>query len=279
MTETKFRGYTSAPLPFMGQKRRFVPDFKEALKLFNEKTVFVDLFGGSGLLSHVAKRERPDARVVYNDFDDYHVRLANVERTNHLLSDLKEIAIKVPREKQLPPHIRGAVLERIRQDKESGFVDYITLSSSLLFSIKYVESYEELSKATMYNRIRKDGYNCSGYLDGLEIVKYDYKELFAQYKDQKNVVFFVDPPYLSTETGTYRGYWKLADYLDVLQCVKDVSFMYFTSEKSSIIELLDWISDNSQVASPFNGAIQKETRNRLNYQSSYKDIMLYKKAG
>lgn len=63
------KNYTSAPLPFMGQKKRFIREFRKALREFDHATVFVDLFGGSGLLSHVTKRERPDARVIYNDFD------------------------------------------------------------------------------------------------------------------------------------------------------------------------------------------------------------------
>lgn len=279
MTKTTSKTYTSAPLPFMGQKRRFVADFKEALKLFDKETIFIDLFGGSGLLSHVAKHERPNARVIYNDYDDYHKRLANIERTNALLADLRTIVAEVPKEKKLPEHIRAEVLARVTMDAKSGFVDYITLSSSLLFSMNYSNNLEELSKETMYNNVKKDGYNCEGYLDGLEIVKQDYRELYEQYKGRKDVVFIIDPPYLSTEAGTYKSYWKLADYLDVLQVVKGVSYVYFTSNKSSLIELLDWISRNLQAENPFNGAIQRVSQNQMNYQASYKDIMLYKKVG
>ena len=47
----------------------------------------------------------------------------------------------------------------------------------------------------------------------------DYKEVFKRYKDVPGVVFLVDPPYLSTEVGTYKMYWRLADYLDVLNAV------------------------------------------------------------
>lgn len=277
MTKSIFKSYTSAPLPFMGQKRRFVADFKEALKLFDEETIFIDLFGGSGLLSHVAKRERPNARVIYNDYDDYHKRLANVERTNALLADLRTIVVGIPKEKKLPAHTRAEVLARVVIDEKSGFVDYITLSSSLLFSMNCVNNFEELSKSTLYNCVRKDNYSCNGYLDGLEVVKSDYRELYEQYKGRIGVVFIVDPPYLATETGAYKCYWKLADYLDVLQIIKGVSYIYFTSNKSSLIELLDWISRNLQAENPFDGAIQKETLNQMNYQSRYKDIMLYKK--
>lgn len=39
--------FNSAPLPFMGQKRRFAGEFRKALGQFPDATVFVDLFGGS----------------------------------------------------------------------------------------------------------------------------------------------------------------------------------------------------------------------------------------
>lgn len=47
--------YLSAPLPFVGQKRMFAKEFIKVLEQFPENAVFVDLFGGSGLLSHIAK--------------------------------------------------------------------------------------------------------------------------------------------------------------------------------------------------------------------------------
>lgn len=268
--------YTQAPLPFMGQKRRFLNDFKEALKQYDDAVVFVDLFGGSGLLSHVVKRERPDARVVYNDFDDYHVRIANVERTNALLADVRTIVASEPKDKKLSDKIKKAVLDRVKRDDNTGFVDYITLSSSLLFAMNYATSYDELCKQTMYNCVRQNGYNCAEYLDGLEIVKQDYKQLFEFWRHHPAVVFLIDPPYLSTEVGTYSGYWKLKDYLDVLHTLKNTNYFYFTSNKSSIIELCDCLENNYSAHNPFHGAQRKEVAARMNHNSSYTDIMLYK---
>lgn len=63
--------FNQAPLPFQGQKRRFIKDFKEALKEFPEDAIYVDLFGGSGLLSHAVKSVYPNAQVLWNDFDDW----------------------------------------------------------------------------------------------------------------------------------------------------------------------------------------------------------------
>ena len=43
--------YNQAPLPFQGQKRKFVKLFAEKIETLPDDTIFVDLFGGSGLLS------------------------------------------------------------------------------------------------------------------------------------------------------------------------------------------------------------------------------------
>lgn len=193
------------------------------------------------------------------------------------MADIGEIVAHIPKEHKLPPQIREAILHRIKQEEEKhGWVDYTTLSSSVLFSTNYVANFEELKQSTLYNNIIQKDYNCNGYLEGLEVVKYDYRELFEQFKTQKNVVFIVDPPYLSTEAGNYKNYWKLADYLDVLNVIKDVSYIYFSSNKSSIIELLQWLECNLNAVNPFYGAILRETRNQMNYNSVYKDMMLYK---
>ena len=61
-----------------------------------------------------------------------------------------------------------------------GWVDILTIGRSVLFSGKWVTSLEELRKHTMYNRVRPGGYECDGYLDGLEIVHMDYRELFER---------------------------------------------------------------------------------------------------
>ena len=271
------KNYTSAPLPFMGQKKRFIREFRKALREFDHATVFVDLFGGSGLLSHVTKRERPDARVIYNDFDDYHVRLENIKRTIALLHDIRSIVGDYPTAKRLTPQMRTTILDTVRSAEKTGYVDYITLSSSLLFSSKYVTDYTELQNAGLYNNLRASDYTCEGYLDGIEVVHADYRELFNQYKDIPGVVFLVDPPYLSTEVGVYKCRWRLSDYLDVLTLLSSTSYFYFTSNKSSIIELCEWISEAKVNANPFLNAVRKEMGAQLNYNSRYTDIMIYRR--
>ena len=274
------RQYLSAPLPFQGQKRMFAKEFIKVLKHYPDDAVFVDLFGGSGLLSHITKCQKPDATVVYNDFDNYRHRLENIPRTNALLDKIREVVASVPRRKFLPEKTKEAILLLIEQEeKERGYVDYITLSTSLLFSMKYATNLDGLRKETFYNTVRKCNYDlCLDYLDGLEVVSCDYRELFRRYKDVPNVVFLIDPPYLSTEVGSYTMNWGLSDYLDVLQTLVGTNYIYFTSNKSSIIELCDWMGRNNTIGNPFTGSEKVEFNAHMNYNSSYTDIMLFKHA-
>ena len=272
------RMYLSAPLPFMGQKRMFAKEFVKVLGQFYDSTVFVDLFGGSGLLSHITKCVRPDAAVVYNDFDNYRERLANIPVTNALLSDLRRIVEEVPRKKRITGDFREMVLARLeREERERGYVDYITLSSSLLFSMNYATDLEGMRKEDLWNTVRQTDYHeANDYLDGLTITGEDYKEVFRRYKDVPGVTFLVDPPYLSTEVGTYKMYWHLADYLDVLNVLKGHPFVYFTSNKSSILELCDWMDRNPSIGNPFKNCRKVEFNATVNYNSRYTDMMLYR---
>jgi len=280
----KKRMYKTAPLPFQGQKRRFANGFTLALKELKEKQevkIIVDLFGGSGLLSHVAKQICPDAKVIYNDFDNYSGRLYNIDRTNKLLTDIRTVLGGINKDGRIiEDNLKHLILERIKLEESTGFVDYITLSSSLMFSAKYVTNYTDLSKEKFYNNVKVSDYDCdpTEYLDGLNIVRCDYKELYHKYKDIPGVLFIIDPPYLSTDTTTYQSdkYWKLRDYLDVLNVLVGTNYIFFSSDKSSLIELCEWLADNRDIGNPFVDSVLKTHQVTLNKISSYNDMMLYK---
>ena len=254
----------------------FAKEYIKVLEQFPDGTTFVDLFGGSGLLSHIAKCQKPHSKVVYNDFDGYRLRLEHIPQTNELLAELRKI-VDVPRYKPITGDAREKVFECLHKYQERyGYLDFITISSSIMFSMKYCLSIEEMRKETLYNTIRKTDYSlCSNYLDGLTIVSADYKQVFNQYKNTPGVVFLVDPPYLSTDVGTYNMCWRLADYLDVLTVLAGHRFIYFTSNKSSIVELGEWIGKNKLIENPFENCHRKEFNAHMNYSSSYTDIMLY----
>jgi hypothetical protein len=272
----KEKTYTLAPLPFQGQKRHHVREFTKIVKQVNPPLI-VDLFGGSGLLSHVAKRACPQARVIYNDYDRYRERLAHVEQTNELLRYCRNALKGYPRSTRITGKLREDILRHFACANKSGFVDWITISSCLCFSMKYANKYEELAKRPLYNRVRLADYSASGYLNGLEVVRMDYRQLCEQYRNVPDALFIVDPPYLSTDTSTYSsdGYWQLRDYLNVLTVLSGLQFVYFTSSKSQIVELSEWLgSGGGKVGNVLQNAAVRGTRAHATHRFVYDDLMI-----
>ena len=54
----------------------------------------------------------------------------------------------------MPDDLKNNLLNIIQShEKEHGYVDYITISTSLLFSGKYANNYQELSSNSFYYKI------------------------------------------------------------------------------------------------------------------------------
>ena len=265
-----------SPLPFQGQKRFFIKEFKNVLEKTQDIKIVVDLFGGSGLLSRIAKDILTGAKVVYNDFDNYSQRLENIKTTNKILKDIGVILKDYKRMERIRPEDKNKILDIFKKYEESkSFVDYITLSSSVLFSSNYATSFEEMKKQTMWNRLISQYQDDDKYLNGLDVVSCDYKALFNKYKNEDGVLFIFDPPYLTTDIKSYKNvnYWTLVDYLDILFLTKSNNFIFFTSNRGSLIDLIKWLNNN------FNTKILEgnivERKNTLNKNASYTDYMIY----
>ncbi len=265
--------YVTPPLPFQGNKRYFVKQFKEVIADLPEDTVFVDLFGGSGLLSRAAKDVHPDSRMIYNDFDGFVDRLRMIPKTNKILEEIRPLVAGFSQKEKLPAPIKAEVLKIIARNEPA---DYITLSQNLLFSGRYATSFDDLKREVFYNKVRKTPIDASGYLDGLEIRHADYCELFEEFRYDGNVIFLIDPPYLSTDSKSYSLHWELSDYLDVLALTVASRYIFFTSNKSSLIDLVKFLIDNYEI-NILRGEIY-ERENQINFLSRYTDIMIVNKS-
>ena len=273
----KENNYFKAPLPFQGQKRFFIKEFKNVLEKTQGVKIVVDLFGGSGLLSRIAKDTLSGARVIYNDFDNYTQRILNIKTTNKILKDISVILKNYKKKKRVRPEDKNKILDVFKKYEENkSFVDYITLSSSVLFSSNYVTTFEEMEKQTMWNRLISQYEDAKDYLYGLEVVSCDYRDLFNKYKNEDGVLFIFDPPYLTTDIKSYKNvnYWTLIDYLNILLLTKFNNFIFFTSNKGNLIDLTKWMNDN------FNAKILEgdivERKNAPSKDISYTDYMIYK---
>ncbi|KAA6209362.1 hypothetical protein [Avibacterium paragallinarum] len=276
------RHFSQAPLPFVGQKRLFLNAFKQVLNEHipddGEGWMIVDAFGGSGLLSHVAKRIKPKARVIYNDFDGYADRLKHISDTNRLRAELIQIVGDiVPKNKRLDNNKKQEIINKINDFK--GFKDLNTIASWLLFSGQQVSSFEELFSKTFWNGIKLADYpSAEDYLDGLEIVSEPFQQLLPKFADNPKALFVLDPPYLCTKQNSYKmaTYFDLVDFLQLIDLTRP-PYVFFSSTKSEFVRFIAYMvqakKDNWQA---FDGAERIVLQTSLNYQVSYEDNLVFK---
>lgn len=276
------RHFSQAPLPFVGQKRLFLNAFKQVLndniQNDGEGWTIVDAFGGSGLLSHVAKRIKPKARVIYNDFDGYADRLKHISDTNRLRAELIQIVGDiVPKNKRLDDNKKQEIINKINDF--NGFKDLNTIASWLLFSGQQVSSFEELFSKTFWNGIKLADYpSAEDYLDGLEIVSEPFQQFLPKFADNPKALFVLDPPYLCTKQNSYKmaNYFDLVDFLQLIGLTRP-PYVFFSSTKSEFVRFIAYMvqakKDNWQA---FDGAERIVLQTSLNYQVSYEDDLVFK---
>lgn len=121
------------PLPFVGNKKAYLKLFRQKLEStgidWNEWTI-VDLFGGSGILSHNFKHRYPRARVIRNDFDDYRTRLENATYTEEIRENIK-LLTPFSRTKHIPTEAGEKILAYLKEweaQHGSEKLDFLTVS-------------------------------------------------------------------------------------------------------------------------------------------------------
>lgn len=174
------RTYNKAPLPFLGQKRYWLTELREQ-KLFREpELVIVDLFGGSGLVSHTLKQVNSALRVIWNDYDNYLERLAMINETEALRLKLREYA-HIKTRSRVGESDKSQMAAAIKEHwKQYGRCDWITLSSWLLYSGNYAHDYDDLVRRGWYYSVIKSPLSADGYLKGVERVCEDFRSLYER---------------------------------------------------------------------------------------------------
>lgn len=233
-----------SPLPFLGQKTKCLKYFKEVILnmrgdgFINNKTLFVDIFGGSGLLSHNIKQMFPNNRVIYNDYDNFKERLDNIEITESLRAEIYEVIQKDGViQKDACLQINEIIQNYINNNY---YIDWVSLSAWLLFAYNYHSKLETLSKQTYYNRMAKKSLVKGNYLEGVEFIRLDFLEVLNKYSNVNNKVLILDPPYLKT---TCKGYAQDFSIKKTILMLKNIQkpFVLFSSERTELLELLDFL--------------------------------------
>ena len=239
--------YTKPPLPFMGNKKNMLKHIKQVLNTMRAdgeidgESIFIDVFGGSGLVAHNIKQWYPRNQVLWNDYDNYQKRLDHIAQTESLRAWIYEKMRDGEYQNALPKDIKQEILAHIHALETQGeYIDYITLGSYLLFSGNYARDFTELSKATFYKRISATRLTAKGYLDGVERVSLDFIDLLDSYKSYKNKCLILDPPYLQTQAGNYKDHFSLGQFFRLIERVQR-PYLFFGSDRSDIIEAVEYL--------------------------------------
>ncbi|MCK8949184.1 hypothetical protein MY794_10090 [Haemophilus influenzae] len=274
--------FKQAPLPFIGQKRMFLKHFEtvlnENIKGEGEGWTIIDTFGGSGLLSHTAKRLKPKARVIYNDFDGYAERLAHIDDINQLRAELYSVVGNATsKNKRMTKDCKAECIRIIQNFK--GYKDLNCLASWLLFSGQQVATLDDLFQHNFWHCIRQSDYpKADGYLDGVEIVKESFHTLLPKFSDDPKALFVLDPPYLCTKQESYKQakYFDLIDFLRLVNITRP-PYVFFSSTKSEFIRFVNYmLEDKVDNWQAFENAKRITVNAKLNYQVAYEDNLVYK---
>lgn len=232
------------PIPFQGNKKLWKNKFINIIKEMGEYDIYVDLFGGSGILSHWVKHIFPSSTVIYNDFDKYEDRCKQIKETNEILTRCREVCKDL---KKKQPLSEEQTKEIKKIFKEYSNPDLLTLNSQLHYTKridKNFKSFDDFFKEKLYNNLNGNDFKETGtYFEGLQIYSKDWHELFEEitkkYKDKK-ILFIMDPPYLYTDKSQYKNnYWLLNDYLKLFEIIAGFDSLLFSSDVSGFKELID----------------------------------------
>lgn len=234
-------------LLFSGSKARVLKYFYEALDNFSEDDVFVDLFGGSLVLSAAIKAKFPNATVICNDYDNQILRYKNIERTQEIIDTIKGM-VSVKYGDKIPDNERVNIQNYLKSLTDE-YIDWVTLASKLLFSGIPRTKESLLNSEVYYHRICNAPLNKLN-LEGVTIESADYREILKKYP---NAVYIADPPYISTKCTDYKNtdYWNAADGLRIPYLLGD-RFIYYEGERSEIVTLCAEVEALTGKISPFN---------------------------
>lgn len=240
--------------------------------------IIVDAFGGSGLLSHTAKRVKPKAQVIYNDFDGYTERLVHIDDTNTLRKQLYNVlSNSTPKRKMVSEEVKAECI-RIIQDFD-GYKDLNCLASWLLFSGEQVATFDELYQNNFWNRVRQTDYpSAEGYLDDVEIVRESYHTLLPRFLGNPKVLFVLDPPYLFTRQESYRqdANFGLVDFLKLVNMTRP-PYIFFSPTKSGFVDFIRYLQEE-KIGNwrAFENASRVVVNSSTSYSGAYEDNIFYK---
>lgn len=247
--------YKRPPLPFRGNKTKWIKDLiKYFVKNHDkfENLVFIDVFGGSGIISSLLAKLYPNNKVIYNDYDNYTKLLtkSNIDRLNELRTKIYNII----KDYEYLPKINDDDSNKIRYLIKHYYPNFENNNKlkNIFASWLIFDGVNFKLDSTFYSRVPKNNYSnvdIKDYLpDNVIIEHLEYKDLINKYKSILNKsLLILDPPYLGTSKEFYNKEWDLKDTYNVLKLCIKYKCLLFEANSSNVIRLIKTINANSPI--------------------------------
>lgn len=270
--------FTSPPLPFNGNKRNWINYIKEQFKNYKipEDVVIVDLFGGSGLLSHLFAWLYPNNKVIYNDYD-YYVDILNdetIRKINEITQWGRDLMTDrgIGKGGKISMEDKEIILQKFKEVLGENWEENEKIKN--IICANFCFSGRNNFNGFLYNKLTiKEylaGFKINDYiLDNIVVEHKDYKQLLSDLVDldlkPEKYIFILDPPYLSTSKSFYAGergkhkdeegkqiYWGISKTCDVLDICLKYKTLLFESDRSEIFPLIKIIERHTGKDNMFN---------------------------
>ena len=281
---------TRPPLPFQGNKKLW---FKKLTDLFDKiddegkQLVFVDMFGGSGIISHWLLNYFPDAIVVYNDFDHYLDRMKNTDTTNQILEEIRNAFCDMKQHTRLMEREKEQIIKILNKYNDKD-IDFETLKINILYtrSFKKITSKIDFYKEAFYYNVTTTPYNPispDDYLPGVLHCSCDYMKLYNFIKrkyssdpETYKVVWIMDPPYLYTNVGGYKEtFSSLKEAVKFVTLLSEPYILFFNSTKSGYEELINLLGIRERSGVPPLKRLEYKTHIHNTKSNENDEFLLY----
>ena len=264
------------PLPFVGNKTRYVQFYDVINNIPEDITDVYDMFGGSLYCGYYVKCTHPNMRVHINTYgSNYLWRLKQFKRTREILGELRGmIATKMGKKmNDREVHIVREYIEGLEDD-----VDWETLSCYLCYKtnnqsttkeylLKKQDSQWYMSIPKKLDRIEKRIKEYLRVINSCELFECNYFD-YKFGTDTEHNLYIIDPPYINTKNPTYEfiDYKSLLDIMTII--FTDKKHIYFGSNRNPILDLIGCLISKGLLNSKIFKTIRKNSHVR------YIDIMI-----
>lgn len=244
--------YKRPPLPFRGNKTKWIKDLIKYFIRNHDKFkdyTFIDVFGGSGIISQAIAKLYPNNKVIYNDFDYYTKLLtkSNIDKLNELRREIYEIASKYEYKAKINDNDSNKIRYLIKKEYPN-FETNNNLKNIFAAWLMF-NATDFKFNSSFYNVLPKNNYSyvdINDYLPNNVIIEHlEYKDLINKYKPILNKsLLILDPPYLGTSKEFYNKEWDLKDTYNILRLCIKYKCLLFEANSSNVIRLIKTISPN-----------------------------------